>query len=255
MSVYYIYEKQTGLYRGKVDTEPTYVLNLGYGYTTIAPSDELLNQVDEHHKLAFNERTQQWTLIPDYRGIWWNKKTKEKLVITEVGIEVDLTQYTDKEPCEFCIWSDEQNDWVFSLDLYKEYAIKVVLDRFYDYFLKREPLIHQTAITGIMVRTLTILSTNKSLTDEQVDYLANVIQECDYVFTWISQVTQYELELEDKVKSATTKEEVDEILNSINYEQFDSTYKYVTIGDKIAEISKIQLIATTEPDETTSEVN
>jgi hypothetical protein len=246
---YFIYEKQTGLYRGKVETEPTYLLNLGYGYTTIEPSEDLLSQIDKYHKLAFDEKRQRWKLIPDFRGIWWNKETKEKLVIEEIGIEVDLTEYTDKEPCEFCVWSDDENDWIFSLELYREHVLKVVLNKFYEYLLQREPIIHQTAITGIMIRTLTILSTNKSLTDEQIDYLANVIQECDSVFTWISQVTEYELQLEDKVKSASTKEEIDEILASINYEQFDSTYKYVTIGDKITEISKIQLTATTDNSE------
>jgi len=182
------------------------------------------------------------TVVADFRGIWYSKETREMLIVDQIGVEVDLSKYTQKEPCEFCTWSEEEQDWVFSLDLYKEYAIQQVLNAYYKYLFSREPLLHQVAITGIMVRTLTILSTNKTLTDEQINLLSQIIQDCDSAFNWIAQVTKYELELENKVKSAISKEEIDVILSSINFSQFDSTYKYVTLCDKVEAISEITLV-------------
>ena len=239
MSVCYLYNAQTKEFVTKLQTNVTIP---GYKCTNKEIPSELIEESKQKHKvLIFDERVNEWKVVDDYRGVWYSKSDKSKIVIDKVGVKVDLTKYTNKKPCEFCIWSEEDNDWIFSLELYKEHAINKLLEQFYSYFLNKEPLIHQTAITGIMVRTLTILSTNKNLTDEQIDKLSQIIQDCDFVFSWISKVTNYELEIEQKIKNAQNKEEIDTILSEIDFEQFNRDYRYVTIGDKITYLSQITL--------------
>lgn len=252
MTTYYLYEEKTGLYAGKVEASSIEQLNLivssiGLKATDIEPSKDLLNQVDKYHKLLFDQSKKIWRLVADYRGTWWNKKTKEKLVIDKIGVEVNLEEYTDKEPCPYCVWDNEKNDWVIDLNLYKEAKVKEVLDEFYKYLYSREPILHQLAITGIMVRSLTILSTNKQLKEEDINLLSQIIEDCDIAFRWISSITEYELSLEEKIKSASSVEEVDKIVASMDYSQFDSTYRYITIGDKVTAISKIALTGGEEP--------
>lgn len=64
----------------------------------------------------------KWVIKKDYRGIWFDKTTKERVIIDEIGI--DNTNLTKLEPAEFDKW--DGNKWTEDTVLKAEYE-KVVL--------------------------------------------------------------------------------------------------------------------------------
>jgi len=231
--IYYLYKRDTGEYVG---TSETPIDCAFVGSTTKTPP-----QTKEHQKLVFDSDANQWKVVYDFRGVWYNKKTKESIVIDKLGEKVDLTLYTNKRPCEFCVWDDNVNDWVFSLDLYKQHCITKLLEQYQKYLISKENVLRLIGFTSIIARCLVILSTNKTLTDQQIEKLASFIEQSDKLFCWISDVTKYELSLENQLKQATSKSEVDQIMQSVNFEQFDSTYPNISLADKMIFISGLSL--------------
>jgi len=232
--MYYLYKKPSGEYLG---SSPTKLPETNvFGVTTKAPPE-----TDRYHIALFDPKLNDWKIVPDYRGVWYNKKTKEKLVITEIGVEIDTTLYTQKQPCDFCVWDETKQDWIFSLELYKNYALKTLLQQYQSYILSRFDVLHLIGFSSLIVRLLVSMISNKSLTQEQVSTLAQYIQESDSVFQWITKVTEYELNLENKIRGAADKSTIDNVLSSLNFNQFDKEKPDVSLADKMIYLSTISL--------------
>jgi len=231
--MYYLYLKKDGTYIGSSDNPINTPL--------IGSTDKKPPERKPYTILKFQNGS--WILIPDYRGTWYNKKTKEKLVIKDIGVVVDLDLYTNKEPCNFCIWDDSKNDWVFSLDQYKKYAIEKINSEYAKYLLSKETLFRLIGFTALIIRIIVLMSTNKSLNDDTINTLSSYINDVDNLFVWLSQVAHYESELEDQIRNASTKEEVDSVLSSVNFNQFDNTYpKGLTLSDKMYYVTQLKLV-------------
>jgi len=242
--MYYLYSKQTGEYICEINQPLPPVLLSIYGYTTIKPPTPGKFQIP-----VFIEELGEWVIKPDYRGKWWNKKTKEILVVDRIGVTINTQTYTNKEPCKWCRWNEELGEWVFDLDLYKKEKVSELLDKFQRYLLSKESYLRQSALNAIISRSLVLLNTNKHLTPEQVDVLARFIEECDVAFRWISSVVEYEDTIERQILSANTKDEVDDVMNKVDFLHFDKTYVHITIADKLAYLSKISLTGDEEPNQ------
>lgn len=66
-----------------------------------------LDKLDDHQTQCFiNNR---WEVIPDYRGIWYNIKTKERISIENIGelLPENLDQFTEIMPTDSrMVWRD-----------------------------------------------------------------------------------------------------------------------------------------------------
>ncbi|MEG1824354.1 MAG: hypothetical protein RRY12_01250 [Cloacibacillus sp.] len=100
----YSYNAENGEYLGEAKAwesplEPgVYHLPAGATYTT-PPAH------GEHEAARWNTITGAWELVPDYRGeIYWNKSTREKVEIKELGI-TPAPELTDIEP------TDHEAEW------------------------------------------------------------------------------------------------------------------------------------------------
>jgi len=233
MATYYMYDKATKVYIGSVSVKFNSPL---VGFTTIEPLPP-----KQYYAVVYNESQKAWEYVPDYRGVWYNKKTKERVVIDKIGIKIDTTEYTQKVPCDYCIWDETKGDWVFSLDLYKQDAIKKVLTQYNEYIFTKEPVLRLLGFTSLIARIMVVLNTNKTLDESTVEKLASYINEADSVLAWITQVTQYEVFIEDQIRQASTKDDVDKVLASFDLTQFDENHPDVSLADKLIEFQKISL--------------
>ena len=107
----YSYNKGTGEYIGEeeaprdpLEKEERYLIPASA--TTIKPSEAGENEV-------FTFDGEKWIKKVDLRGkTYWNKETKEKFVIGEIGIE-QPSDYVDEEPPSqetYIVW--DGNNWV-----------------------------------------------------------------------------------------------------------------------------------------------
>ena len=232
--MYYLYSKKT--YEFLTESKDC-INNLIVGCTDQKPP----KVIEPYKSVTYSPQLQRWIIVDDYRGKWWNKQTKEVKVITQLGETIDLNQWTQKEPCDFCIWDNYKQDWVFSLDLYKEYAIQKLYESYQRYLLSKENVLRMIGFNSMVVRAILLINTNKSLTNDQLEKIAEYISQADEISAWITQVMSYEVELEAKIKSCETKDCVDKVLESVDFSKFDESHPNVSIADKLAYISSLQL--------------
>ena len=224
----YLYDIRTGEYKGKIDNcnYVTYPL----GYTDIAPPE-----FGEYEIPVFDQRKKQWIIYPDYRGVWHNKQTKEKVIITRIGDIIDLNEYTNK-PCpnpEFYYWDEEKQDWIFDLNKYKEFAIKQVLEKYIQFISKTIPEIKLLGFTVAALMSKILLDSKSDLTEDQSLNLAQIVDDSINLLNWTNQVTIYEDDIEKQILNATSQDEIDNIIHSINFEQFLSKLPDTTIVPKL----------------------
>lgn len=232
--MYYLYSKKTYEFL----TKSTYCIN----NFIVGCTDQEPPKVTEPYKtVVYSPQLQRWIIVDDYRGKWWNKLTKEVKVITQLGDSIDLKEWTQKEPCDFCVWDDNKQDWVFSISLYKDFALQKLYEAYQKYLLSKESILRMIGFNTLVIRAMLLINTNKSLTNDQLEKIAEYISQADEVAAWITQVMSYEVELESKIKDCETKECIDQILNSIDFSKFDETHPNVSIADKLEFISSLQL--------------
>jgi hypothetical protein len=186
-------------------------------YTEKAPTEK----PRRYQVLVFNEEKQEWEVKEDFRGIWYHKHTKQKLVIKQIGVKVDLNLYTAKPPKPFSIWNETKQTWEFSLELYKQHKLKELDSQYQNYLASKVPLLHQIGYVVLIVRCLVLLITNKNLTDQQLEQLSSFIEKADQLFLKVNKVIEYYLHICKQLNECKSKEEVDKLINSINFHQFD----------------------------------
>lgn len=75
-------------------------------YLIPANATEIKPNQKEGYVCVFDEKEQKWKHVKDLRGIkLYHKNTKEMIVCSELGF--DDSEYTNLEPSEFSIWSDD----------------------------------------------------------------------------------------------------------------------------------------------------
>lgn len=110
-----------------VETDNHYVVP-GY-HTTIKPLE-----AKENFAVCFNQTTQNWEYVPDYRGRKaWSTKTGLPLVVFNLKVE----NATDKEPTPFSKWDSKKNKWVPDEKKLEE-ARKAKLLELTNYFLLKQ---------------------------------------------------------------------------------------------------------------------
>jgi hypothetical protein len=113
--IVYRYDANTKILMGPMECQPS-PLEEGV-YIVPANSSELKPPAKKKNEvLVFAE--DRWKRVADYVGVtFWDKKTKEAITITEVGVTPRNT-WTDKHPGEDDAWDETSNSWVFSKDIF-----------------------------------------------------------------------------------------------------------------------------------------
>ena len=110
-----------------VEADNHYVVP-GY-HTTIKPLE-----AKENFAICFNQTTQSWEYIPDYRGRKaWSTKTGLPLVVFNLKVE----NATDKEPAAYSKWDNKKSKWVPDEKKLEE-ARKAKLLELTNYFLLKQ---------------------------------------------------------------------------------------------------------------------
>lgn len=238
----YLYDKTTYEYKGTI--EDNQVVPACCYATDIAPPD-----YGEFEIPVFIPYRNQWIIQPDYRGIWYNKTNpKEYIIIHYIGERIDASTYTNKKCPDpnFYVFDDKQNDWVFNLDLYKQYKIKLLLGDYYKYLQSRIPIFKLIGFTSLSLTTKIVIDSKTDLTEEQTNELADIVDHSINILLWVNKVTIYEDDIEKQIIAATTQEEVDNICDNVNFEQFDSELPDTTI---VPSLRYLQSVLTTDTEE------
>lgn len=124
-------------------------------------------EVSEYQVAIANEDMGVWDIVPDYKGTWYNKETKDKIIITEFNQSINVTQHTKKEPTSYSKWDEEKNDWIFDLE---EYKTKVINDVNAYSFSHRQTLFpdykFQNLLAGVQSSKPYTLDTYKKLIEK-----------------------------------------------------------------------------------------
>lgn len=73
--------------------------------------------ITENQTAVFNPNLKIWEIKPDFRDkVFWNKQTKEKVIISEIGMIPDKS-LTDIEPSENEVWKNDC--WKIDIELWK----------------------------------------------------------------------------------------------------------------------------------------
>jgi len=127
-------------------------------------------EISENQIAVFNPDTNNWDIKPDFRGkVFWNKQTKEKIVIFEIGTIPDES-LTNIEPSENDVWQDDC--WETDIELWKTNFLRPqrnALLNEYLWMVDRHKQQKELVIAGLIEQT--------KLSDSQYLELLQYIQE------------------------------------------------------------------------------
>ena len=215
---YYLYDINTGEFKG---VSPVEINQIFIGCTDIAPTV----QPGPHQVLIFDRNHNKWLVADDYRGTWWNKTDPSKvIVISDIGVKVDTTQYTDKPPCQFCKWDETSQSWKFDLDFYKDHTIALMRSQVFSHKITTRYLYQ--LIYKVVTICRRYLSFRMNPEDNEKELLYNDILDIDSYYKQIQSLLDLLQSSIAQIESSSTKDQVDTI-----YQNFLQKLKTINLGE------------------------
>ena len=111
-----------------------------------------------------------WSINNDYRGTWYNKLNKTRMIIKDIGTDYPIGYTRIKPPTQFHIWSI--NQWVLDQTAKDNYDnLQIIKTKINGLFKKERNKILRDIYQSIKL--------NNTLSAEEINYVDNIINNLD----------------------------------------------------------------------------